>query len=130
MAHSLLPYSERQALKTEHFPTLFQCFLYRNHKMITAERASRVLYADVDEVVYHAGLLGLDGFATEKTENDWLKRGYITLIREEEELAIREARLVGRNPAIGYEASNHYFYTQASLYEKVLNCRHLLGELK
>lgn len=51
------------------------------------------------------------------------------LIRDEEELAIREARLVGRNPAIGYEASNHYFFTESDLYEKVLNCRYLLGEL-
>jgi hypothetical protein len=51
------------------------------------------------------------------------------LIREEEALAIAEARLLGRNPAIGYEASNHYLFTEADLYEKVLNCRHLLGEL-
>ena len=51
------------------------------------------------------------------------------IIRREEELAIAEARLVGRNPAIGYEASNHYLFTETDLYEKVLNCRMLLGEL-
>ncbi len=51
------------------------------------------------------------------------------LIREEEELAVREARLMGKNPTIGFEATNHYFYTRQDLFEKVLNCRHLLGEL-
>ena len=51
------------------------------------------------------------------------------LVREEEALAIREAELMGRNPTIGYEASNHYFFTRTDLFEKVLNCRYLLGEL-
>ena len=51
------------------------------------------------------------------------------LIREEEELAIREARLMQHDPCIGFEATNHYFYTRQDLFEKVLNCRHLLGEL-
>ena len=52
------------------------------------------------------------------------------LVREEEVLAIREAELMGRNPTIGYEASNHYFFTRTDLFEKVLNCRYLLGELR
>lgn len=49
------------------------------------------------------------------------------LIRQEEEFALREAVLMGENPAIGYEASNHYFYTRTDLLEKVLNCRWLLA---
>ena len=51
------------------------------------------------------------------------------LIREEEALAIREAELMGKNPTIGFEATNHYFFTRTDLFEKVLCCRHLLGEL-
>jgi hypothetical protein len=51
------------------------------------------------------------------------------LIREEEQLAIREATLVMKNATIGYEASNHYLFTESDLFEKVLNCRYLLGEL-
>ena len=51
------------------------------------------------------------------------------LIREEEAMAIREAEIMGKNPAIGFEATNHYFYTRRDLYEKILNCRMLLGEL-
>ena len=81
MAYSLLPYSEYTPLKIEYFPTLFQCFIYRNHKMITAERTARVLAASVEEILRHAEMLGLDGFATEQEEAKWLKRGYITLIR-------------------------------------------------
>jgi hypothetical protein len=30
---------------------------------------------------------------------------------------------------IGYEASNHYYYTPLDLVEKVLNCRRILEEL-
>ena len=51
------------------------------------------------------------------------------LIRTEEELAIREATLVSKNPTLGFEATNHYLYTRTDLFEKVLNCRYLLGEL-
>ena len=51
------------------------------------------------------------------------------ILAEEEELAIAEARLMGRNPTIGYESSNHYFFTQSDLFEKVLNCRYLAEKL-
>lgn len=32
-------------------------------------------------------------------------------------------------PSIGYEAANHYYYTQAMMLEKILNCRYLLKKL-
>ena len=81
MAHPLLPYDERPQLKTEYFPTLFQCFIYRNHEMITASLAARVLATDEATVIAHAEAMGLAGFATPETEKTWLTRGYITLIR-------------------------------------------------
>ena len=31
---------------------------------------------------------------------------------------------------IGYEASNHYYYTPADLLEKVLNCDQVISELQ
>ena len=31
---------------------------------------------------------------------------------------------------IGYEASNHYYYTPIDLLEKVLNCEHVIAELR
>lgn len=51
------------------------------------------------------------------------------LIRHEEALALREAALMAEDPTVGFEATNHYFYTRTDLFEKVLCCRHLLGEL-
>ena len=51
------------------------------------------------------------------------------LLREEEAMAIREAEIMGANPTIGFEATNHYFFTRTDLFEKVLNCRQLRGEL-
>ena len=81
MAHPLLPFDERPQLKTEYFPTLFQCFIYRNHEMITASLAARVLATDEATVIAHAEAMGLTGFATPEAEATWRTRGYITLIR-------------------------------------------------
>ena len=81
MAHPLLPFDERPQLKTEYFPTRFQCFIYRNHEMITAALAARVLATDEATVIAHAEAMGLTGFATPEVERMWLTRGYITLIR-------------------------------------------------
>ena len=81
MAHPLLPFDERPQLKTEYFPTLFQCFIYRNHQMITASLAARVLATDEKTVIAHAEAMGLTGFATPEVEATWRTRGYITLIR-------------------------------------------------
>ena len=81
MAHPLLPFDERPQLKTEYFPTPFQCFLYRNHTMITASLAARVLATDEATVIAHAEAMGLPGFAAPEVEGMWLTRGYITLIR-------------------------------------------------
>ena len=44
-------------------------------------------------------------------------------------LARRLHELQSRDSRIGFEASNHYFYVPVDLAEKVLNCRHLLGQL-
>lgn len=48
------------------------------------------------------------------------------LLRVEIILAKRMMVLQSRNSTLGFEASNHYFYTPADLAEKVLNCRDLL----
>lgn len=48
------------------------------------------------------------------------------LLAEEITLAKQMHKLQCGNSTLGYEASNHYFYTPADLLEKVLNCRDLL----
>lgn len=49
------------------------------------------------------------------------------IVLEEEELALRLLRLLRADSRLGFEASNHYYYTQNSLLEKVFNCRRLLA---
>ena len=49
------------------------------------------------------------------------------MLKAEIALACRLYRLQSRDSAIGFEASNHYFYLPIDLAEKVLNCRDLLA---
>lgn len=49
-----------------------------------------------------------------------------SLLTAEIALAKQMHKLQSGNSALGYEASNHYFYTPSDLLEKVLNCRDLL----
>jgi hypothetical protein len=43
---------------------------------------------------------------------------------------VRLAELAAEDPTVGFEASNHYYYTPHLLRERVLNCRRLLEELE
>ena len=49
------------------------------------------------------------------------------LLAKEEELVKQLLMLIARSPYIGYEASNHYFYTQNNLLEKLVNIQLLRG---
>lgn len=46
----------------------------------------------------------------------------LAILDEEIELATRLMDVVMRDSRIGFEASNHYYYTVADLKEKILNC--------
>ena len=48
------------------------------------------------------------------------------LLRREIVVARRLFDLVNRDSRIGFEATNHYFYTRLDLVEKVVSCRYLL----
>ena len=48
---------------------------------------------------------------------------------DELETALRMHEIVRRDSRIGFEASNHYYYTLNDLREKVVNCRYVLGQL-
>ncbi len=52
------------------------------------------------------------------------------LAARERELALRQFAVARRESVIGYEASNHYYYTPVDLLEKVLNCEQVLEELR
>ena len=51
------------------------------------------------------------------------------IAREEIELASRLHGIMQRYPAVGFEAANHYYYTQGMLKEKVINCAFLCKKL-
>ncbi|MBK9169278.1 MAG: hypothetical protein IPM24_17700 [Bryobacterales bacterium] len=53
-----------------------------------------------------------------------------TVALDEMRLARRLYTLARRHSVIGYEATNHYYYRPLDLAEKILNCRHVLDELK
>ena len=50
-------------------------------------------------------------------------------VEEELALAVRMHFLASRDSRLGFEASNHYFYTLNDLKEKVISCAFLLERL-
>ena len=50
------------------------------------------------------------------------------LIRQERDIARRLYDIVRRDSRIGFEASNHYYYTLNDLREKVLSCELMLED--
>ena len=52
------------------------------------------------------------------------------VLQQEIELARRLRAIQSRDSRIGFEASNQYNYVPVDLMEKVLNCRHLLANLR
>lgn len=53
----------------------------------------------------------------------------IQCVREEIELALQMHEIVRCDSRIGFEASNHYYYTLNDLREKIVSCEHILSEL-
>ena len=47
---------------------------------------------------------------------------------EEQTLAIKLYHIARVDSRIGFEASNHYYYTLNDLREKVINCDYILNE--
>ena len=51
------------------------------------------------------------------------------IVTRERELAQETLCIMRRRPAVGYEAANHYYFSQGSLAEKIVNCEYLLRKL-
>jgi hypothetical protein len=78
-----LPLGEtKPALAIPHFPTRYQAMVWRNWGLMTPARLARVLKTTEANIVDAAQALGLGKAATNDVERLWLKRGYITLIRQ------------------------------------------------
>lgn len=54
----------------------------------------------------------------------------LSILEEEAFLAEAMADIMSRNPAVGYEAANHYYYTRGMMMEKVINCVYLAERVK
>ena len=46
--------------------------------------------------------------------------------QSELEIAKQMLMLMNKNPAIGYEAANHYYFSKGQLAEKIINCRYII----
>lgn len=59
----------------------------------------------------------------------WILDQMLALAQRERDLARAQFLVARRHSLIGYEASNHYYYTPWDLVEKMLNCEHVIAEL-
>ena len=79
MKHELPPLKQTPVINIGHFPTRMQCFIFRNWEMLTPAALGRVLGCDEDTVLSLARDMGLP--TPPDVNPDWLKKGYITIIR-------------------------------------------------
>jgi len=74
-----LPPIGKAAIPTPHFPTRHQAFIFRAHEYVPAEKIARVLGTAEENIRRAAAEMGLP----ERDPGDiWLKKGYITIIRQ------------------------------------------------
>lgn len=64
-------------------------------------------------------------FKSDSSEIEKLINNIINVLDEEIELAKILHDIISKDSRIGYEASNHYYYTPRDLQEKVINCEYL-----
>lgn len=76
----LPPLREEQKLTFSHFPALYQCVIYRNWGQVPVSRIAAVIGATEEQVREEAALLGL--WENPGYEDEWLTKGYITIIRQ------------------------------------------------
>ena len=90
---SVLPkVSEKSALNYDYFPTAWQAVLWRNWGYVPAARLAKALDTTVLELKKTAELMGLN--PEQKVNEIWLKRGYLTIIRNNWHLCSYEQILI------------------------------------
>ncbi len=86
------------------------------------------IYAETAYVHYKADLLHTR-FAHDKRDVAANRDTLLKTLSEEREVAEHNIRLWEASPFVGYEASNHYFYNDRNLIEKLLVVRKIEAEL-
>ena len=79
MAHNLPEIIDSGVIPVDHFPTRMQCFIFRNWEIISPKVLAEVLGCDTDTVIRLAEDMGLT--AQPEINDEWLTKGYITVIR-------------------------------------------------
>ena len=74
----MLPKIENIKLQKNNFPAQWQTVLYRNYGFVENERLASVLGTDVATIIAEAARLGLKDV---KFNREWLKSGYLTIIK-------------------------------------------------
>lgn len=59
-------------------------------------------------------------------DNGGTNKELYDIVKDERENAVNMLRLMNLNPAIGFEAANHYYFSRFGICEKVVNCDYLL----
>jgi len=57
------------------------------------------------------------------------REGMLSVLDEEKEMALLMYELMSKNPRIGFEAANHYYFNKGMLAEKVVCCEYLKERL-
>jgi hypothetical protein len=71
--------------------------------------------------------LGADAVGEEKRE---FGAQLSAFVKEDRQMAVNLFKAQQQDSRIGFEATNQYYYLPIDLMEKVVNCDHLMGELK
>jgi len=59
-------------------------------------------------------------------DNGGSERELYGVVLDERENAVNMLALMNKNPAIGFEAANHYYFSRFGICEKIVNCDYLL----
>lgn len=102
-----------------------------------ADLVPEALHDNYDELRRYAQVTGAHfasaanqiAFILLRSEPEKNKEELRRILTDEIRLAVLVNQLQHEDAKIGFEASNHYYYTPNSLMEKVLNCRQLLESL-
>lgn len=74
-----LPPLKKIDYSLNHFPSDWQAVIFRNWKLVPAQRLAKILCTDEQTVIKEALKLGLEN---SEYNEDWLSKGFITLIRQ------------------------------------------------
>ena len=75
---SMLPIIKEVKMPNDNFPTKWQAVIFRNYGLVSTDKIAKTLGCDVATVERESARLGLKNVAYDE---NWEKRGYITLIR-------------------------------------------------